>query len=73
MTKKWSPHGPTFKRSTVKMPRPVPPSPIRERVALEQAARDAEKSRALDHELKTDRTAFLQRIIARTKKPDDQA
>jgi hypothetical protein len=54
-----------------KKPRPTPPSPERAKAKLDEDMRDAAKRRRLDHELKTDRTAFIQRIMARTGKPEE--
>jgi hypothetical protein len=69
MTKKHHNDGPTFTPlSTKKKPRPTPPSPDRKQAQLDEDIRTAAKRRALNHELKTNPGAFIQRIIARKKK-----
>ena len=68
MTKKHPNNGPTFTRAAVEKSRPMPPSPAKLQRAEDDAARDAARARALDHELKTDSSAFIQRIVARRKK-----
>ena len=61
-------NGPTFSKPTIGKPRSTPSSPDRNRAQLEQDVRDAAKRKTLDHELKTNPAAFIQRIVARTKK-----
>jgi hypothetical protein len=68
-SKKHHNDGPTFTPlSTKKKPRPLVPSPDKGQAQRDQAVRDAARARALDHELKTNPGAFIQRIIERTRK-----
>jgi len=65
MTKRWSSPGSTFKRSSTENPRNTPQ---RQQTFQRQTMRDAERSRALDHELNTNGAALIRSIVGPTSK-----
>jgi hypothetical protein len=52
-------NGPTFSKATIKMSRPLPPSPVRQDREREDAAREAATYRRMHELLRTDPAAAL--------------